>query len=446
MKILLIDDDINLCKVISYQLQKHGYEVITANRGEDGLNIFQKSIFDVVITDIQMPDISGMEVLKRIRKKNSEIIVILITAFGSVENAIAACRSGADDYITKPFGQEQLFFIIEKAIELRKLKRENIQLRSHLIKASQFESIIFQSTEMNKVLQMTTQVAQSDATVLITGESGTGKELIARAIHFNSERKDKPFVTINCPSIPQNLLESELFGHLKGAFTGAIKDRVGKFELADSGTIFLDEIGDLPEELQSKLLRVLQEQKIERLGDSVEKNVDVRIISATNRDLEELVVERKFREDLYFRLVVVPIQIPPLRDRKEDIPILLNHFLTKKNANRKIRIDAAALEILQEYRWPGNVRELENLVERILVFLQSDVIFLKDLPAHIKSAEHPDHLKSDDVYPSSLDEIEKKAILNALRNNKGNKSKAARVLKIPRHVLLYRMKKLGLEN
>lgn len=440
MKILLIDDDLNLNRVLAYQLQKNGHEVVAANSGTAGLKYFYQQEFDIVITDIQMPDITGIDVLKSIRKTNNNIIVIIITAHGSVENAIEACKIGANDYITKPFGQEQLLFTLNKAVQLKKLENENTQLKSQIFEKKKFKNIVSKSKKMEDILQATHRIAQSDATVLILGESGTGKELIANAIHYNSDRKNKPFITVNCPSIPQNLLESELFGHLKGSFTGAVKDRLGKFELADSGTIFLDEIGDLSEELQAKLLRVLQEKTIEKLGDQKVKHVDVRVITATNRNLEEMISKGKFREDLYYRIAVVPITIPPLRERKEDIPILVKHFIKKYAAKRSINIDQNVMDILQSYHWPGNVRELENAIEHILIFIKNDQIKKEDIPGNIQNIQqsHPDsevHL---------LDDLQKTAIQDALKKSNGNKSRAAELLGIQRHVLLYKLKKYNL--
>lgn len=446
-RILLIDDDINLCKVIGYQLQKSGFDVTSANSGKEALAYFHKKEFDIVITDIQMPDISGIQVLKKIRRHNRQVVIIIITAHGSIDNALEACQLGADDYLTKPFSKEQLLFAIEKAVRLRELQQENTQLRQELVGKYRFDNMVARSSKMEDTLRMAGQVAASDATVLILGESGTGKELIARAIHYNSPRKDKPLVTVNCPSIPDNLLESELFGHVKGAFTGAIKDRKGKFELADGGTIFLDEIGDLREDVQAKLLRVLQEHEIERLGDSNTIKVDVRIIAATNKHLEKLVQEGEFREDLYYRLSVVPITIPPLRERKEETPYLVDFFLTRYAGDRKFVIEPEVYSALQEYDWPGNVRELENVIERAVVLAADNRITVKSLPVHFQAPEKketgdPLKLPQGDF---SLEEIEKKAILEALERAAGNRSQAARLLKIPRHVLLYRLKKFGLE-
>ncbi len=447
MKILLIDDDLNLCKVLEYQLEKNGFNVTTARNGKDGIALFSKSEFDIVITDIQMPDISGIEVLRSIRRENDKAVIIIITAHGSVENAIEACKLGANDYLTKPFGQEQLLFVIEKAVRLQQLKNENVLLKQEVAGKFKFDNMVADSARMQEVLKLTMQVARSNATVLITGESGTGKELIARAIHYNSPRKAKPLITINCPSIPENLIESELFGHVKGAFTGAIKDRKGQFEQADGGSIFLDEIGELREDLQAKLLRVLQEHEFLPVGGSKVIKVDVRIIAATNRNLEQLIKEKKFREDLYYRLSVVPIRIAPLRDRKEDIPFLVDFFVKKYSEGRKFKISSETIKSLQNYEWPGNVRELENIIERILTLATDSEITIADIPEHIseKFYEPPGTTINIPEEGIALDSIERLVIKEILKRTGGNRSKAARMLQIPRHVLLYRLKKLGLE-
>ncbi len=448
MRVLLIDDDKNLCRVIGYQLEKNGFQVVSANSGTGGLKLFKPGDFDIVITDIQMPDLTGIEVLRQVRKLDRQVAIIIITAHGSIDNAVEACRLGADDYLTKPFGQEQLLFVIEKAVRFRELQAENTHLRQELVGKHRFDNLIAKSGSMESVLTMAGQVAGSDATVLILGESGTGKELIARAIHYNSPRKDKPLITVNCPSIPDNLLESELFGHIRGAFTGAIKDRKGKFELAEGGSIFLDEIGDLREEVQAKLLRVLQEHEVERLGDSKTLKVDVRVIAATNKNLEELVRQGKFREDLFYRLSVVPIQIPPLRDRKEDIPYLIDFFMKRYAREQQFVVEPEVIERLQQHDWPGNVRELENVIERAVVLSTDQRITIASLPSQLqrRTAARPDSaenfFQTEDM---SLEEIEKKIILQTLERTGGNRSQAAKILKVPRHVLLYRLKKFGME-
>ncbi len=373
----------------------------------------------------------------------------MITAYGSVENALKACHLGANDYLTKPFSIEQLLFVIQKAVKLQELQEENLELRQELVEKHQFGNLIARSSKMEEVLKMAMKVAQSDSTVLILGESGTGKELLARAIHFNSPRKDGPFITVNCPSIPDNLLESELFGHVKGAFTGALKDRKGKFLQADGGTLFLDEIGDLRLDLQAKLLRALQEREIEPVGGDKPIKINVRMIAATHEDLEERIREGQFREDLYYRLSVVPIILPPLRERKEEIPYLVDYFVQKYGKGEKYEVDPLIYDYLKAYDWPGNIRELENVVERAVVLSTGKKITVESLPANLLRESSgkgrvtiSDLLSGDDL---SLENIEREAIRKALEMSGGNQSQAARLLKIPRHVLLYRMKKLGLE-
>jgi two-component system NtrC family response regulator len=447
MHVLLIDDDINLCRVIAYQLEKQDFQVTTAHRGKEGFELFSQKDIDIVLSDIQMPDITGIEVLQKIRSQDKKVIIILITAYGSVDNALEACRMGADDYITKPFGQEQLLFIIEKAIKFKKLQSENLELKNELAGKFRFENMVVKSQSMQDLIQTASKVAQSDATVLILGESGTGKELLARAIHFNSSRRDKPFIVVNCPSIPENLIESELFGHVRGAFTGAFKDRKGKFELADGGTLFLDEIGDLQESVQAKLLRVLQEQEFERLGESRIIQTNVRVISATNKDIEKITTSGQFREDLYYRLSVVPLTIPPLRERKEDIPFLIEHFIHKFREGETVPVASEVLQTFQKYQWPGNIRELENTVERALVLGTGRQITIQHIPAHL--SKRPDNAGIDSIETFlndlSLENIERKAILLALKKTGGNQSQAAKLLSIPRHVLLYRLKKLKIK-
>lgn len=445
-KVLLIDDDENLNKVLSFQLNQMGFNATTATDGSSGLNLFKQSAFDIVITDLQLPGMTGMELLTSIRRLDKNVIILIITAYGTVENAVEASKLGADDYLTKPFGKETLRFVIEKAIQLRKLQVENIQLRSELFQKYDFSNLVGKSSAMDDVLKLTGRVAESDATVLIQGESGTGKELIARAIHYNSPRKDKAFITVNCPSIPENLIESELFGHVKGAFTGALKDRKGKFQLAEQGTLFLDEIGDLKEDLQARLLRVLQEKEFERVGDSTPIKADVRVVAATNKNIEKLVQDGRFREDLYYRLNVVTILIPPLRERKDDIPFLVDHFIKKYGKDKNYTMTEEGLDLILQYDWPGNVRELENTIERAIVISGEPVITPELLQPISKLVKQQVALPAEigDTENLTFEEIERRAILSALNKTQGNQTKAAMLLDIPRHVLIYRMKKLGI--
>lgn len=444
--ILVIDDDESLNRVLEHMLTEDGHRVTTAADGQQGLGLFKKGDFDIVLTDLMMPKFDGMAVLKEVKRLNRETIVIFITAYGTVENAVEACRLGAADYLTKPFSHEQLSFVIEKAVRMRELLSENIRLQTELTEKYRFDNIIGRSARMEEVFQLAGRVAQSDATVLLLGESGTGKELIARAIHYSSPRSEHRFMPINCASIPDNLMESEFFGHVRGAFTGAVRDKKGKFEIADGGTIFLDEVGDLKGELQAKLLRFLQEREVEPVGASEPVKVNVRIITATNKDLEKLIKGETFREDLYYRLSVVPILLPPLRERKEDVPLLVDFFLKKYGKERTFSVEEGTVKLLMDYDWPGNVRELENVIERATVLAHSSTITTDLLPASLRDRTPRDfglEIPSGDI---PLAELEKQAILAALERTGWNKTRAAESLEIPRHVLLYKMKKLGLQE
>jgi DNA-binding NtrC family response regulator len=446
--ILLIDDDQSLRRVIEYSLVENGFAVSPATSGEEGLALFQNEPFDVVITDITMPGMSGMDVLEKVRRADPGLPVIIITAYGTIESAVSAMKQGAFDYITKPFNRDELRITLDRALKMRRLEKENVRLRAEVIDRYRFDAIVGGSEKIREVIALAGRVAPSDATVLVTGESGTGKELLARGIHYSSGRAEGPFVAVNCAAIPENLIESELFGHMKGSFTGAVRDKEGKFELADGGTLFLDEIGDLRIDLQAKILRALQERSVDRVGGVKKVDLDVRVIAATNRDLERDIREGNFREDLYYRLSVVILHMPPLRERKDDIPLLAEHFLKKfspKGPNVTLAPDAFALLI--SYGWPGNVRELENVMERASILKRGDTITTVDLPEKLSrraagAAGILLNLPDDGL---SLEELEKDLIIKALDKHKGNQTRAAEYLRITRPTLIYRMEKYGLK-
>ncbi|MEI6757359.1 MAG: sigma-54-dependent Fis family transcriptional regulator [Chlorobium sp.] len=443
-KILVIDDDTSLRRVLEYNLEQEGYEVKSASSGEEGLTLFEQCRPNLVITDMKMPGMSGLMVLKAIKERSPETLVIIITAFGTVDVAVEAMKAGAYDYITKPFNRDALRLTVKKALQFCGLAEENKRLKSELSDKADFRTIIGASREMEKVFEVIRKVADTDAAILITGESGTGKELVAHSIHSHSSRRNGPFVTINCAAIPRELLESELFGHTKGAFTGAIKEKKGKFQLADGGTIFLDEVGELLLELQPKLLRALQEKEVEPVGSTKVEKLDVRVISATNLDIDRAIAEGTFREDLYYRLSVIPLQLPPLRQRPEDIPLLLRYFAAKHGCE-KITFEKDALEALTRYPWPGNVRELENTVERMLIMRESDTIRASDLPDKFREQRNQGSAVvklPDEGY--SLEQLEREIVVEALERNAWNQTAAARFLKIPRHTLIYRIEKYNI--
>ncbi len=402
--ILIIDDEKNYLLILEDLLTDEGYCVMTAHTAEEGLKVFQEYELDVVITDMKMPGMDGMALLERVHKADPDLPVIMLTAFGSVEKAVEAMRKGAYNYIEKPFKNEELKLTIRKAVDHYQLIKENRYLSRVLKTRYHFSNIIGKSAPMQKVYELIEKVAPTKATVLITGESGTGKELIARAIHYNSTRQDKPFISVNCGALPETLLESELFGHEKGAFSGAVSQRKGRFEAAHQGTLFLDEITEMSPPLQVKLLRVLQEMEFERVGSSQTTRVDVRVLAASNRNLKEEVAANRFRADLFFRLNVLNIVLPPLRKRTDDIPLLLEHFLQKYgreiNPQHPMNIDQEACRCLLEYSWPGNVRELENAVERAVILATGDRITLQDLPSEIREVK-PGMSHEDDTTPSS---------------------------------------------
>jgi DNA-binding NtrC family response regulator len=442
-RILVADDDESLRRVIEFRLRQEGYEVKAAPDGIQALELLRNERFDLLLSDMKMPGLDGLELLTRALELDREIKVILITAYATVQQAVEAVKLGAFDYITKPFEKEELSVTIQKALQFKRLETENLELRSRLDGAEYFKGLIGASGAIKEVLNLVSKVAPTDATVLITGESGTGKELIAKAIHKKSSRSTGEFVPVNCAAIPKELVESELFGHVKGAFSGAIRDKKGKFQIADGGTLFLDEIGELGLGLQAKILRALQERVIEPVGSEKPVPVDVRIVAATNTDLKRRVAEGMFREDLFYRLNVIPIFIPPLRERKEDIPLFLRHFAEKFAPGQNMGFSPELVERLMNYDWPGNVRELENLVERMVVMRRSSLLDENELPEDFgRTMVRRDSPETE--APASLHEVEKELILRTLERSRWNKSEAARILKIPRHVLLYRMKTYGI--
>lgn len=450
-RVLVVDDDESLRRVTQVQLQQRGYDTSTAADGLLALAALEKSPADLVITDLKMPGMSGLELLRRVRADYPEVLVIVLTAFGTVESAVEAMRLGAYDYITKPVDPDELELVVQRSLQHVQLIQENRALRSSLDAKYGFESIIGHSKSLLHVLEMAARAAQTDATVLIHGETGTGKELLAKAVHFNSGRRDQPFVTINCGAIPKDLLESELFGHVKGSFTGAIAHRKGKVESADGGTLFLDEIGEMPLELQVKLLRLIQQGEIEKVGAPSASTVDVRVIAATHRNLQAMSEDGSFREDLYYRLTVIPLDLPPLRERLDDVPQLVEHFFLKakrKHRREDITLPISLIPYFGNYRWPGNIRELENIVERLVVLTPGKEITVADLPPFLRQ-EHPsiDALNID-LPPQgiSLESIEKELIMKALEKFNWNQTHAAKYLDISRKALMYRMEKHGIQK
>ncbi|MGA7237889.1 MAG: sigma-54 dependent transcriptional regulator [Bryobacteraceae bacterium] len=448
-RILIVEDDGGLRQVIHIQLEREGYEISSVSSAEEGLAVLEKSPHHLVITDLGLPGMSGIDLLKRIRVEYPETAIILMTAFGTVQTAIEAMKAGAYDYITKPIHPFELKELVKRSLEHRRLLEEVQVLRSSLDRRSGFEEIIGSSPALLQSLDVAARMAATDATVLIYGETGTGKELVARAIHFRSTRRDHPFITINCGAIPRELLESELFGHVKGSFTGAFTHKKGKVEMADGGTVFLDEIGEMPLELQVRILRLIQEREIEKVGATTPTKVDVRIIAATHRDLAAMIKENTFREDLYYRLLVVPINLPPLRGRDGDIGELALHFFLKsrvKHGRPDLLLPHHILNHLSQYHWPGNVRQLENTIERLVLLAKRAEISEEDLPdfllptaAHVR--ETPVTLPEGEM---DLAAIEKELILQALKKHNGNQTRAARYLKMSRRALGYRLEKYGL--
>ncbi len=446
-KILIVDDELPQLELIGGFLKKQGFDVVEAEGGEKGLEKFRLESFDLVLTDQKMPKMSGVELLKSIRALNPEAAVIVMTAFGSIETAVSAIKEGASDYLTKPLNLDELLHRIKAVKERNRLLTENRDLREALQERCCIDGIIGESGHMQEVLSLVRRVAPSEATVLIRGESGTGKELIAQAIHYSSPRASRPLVRLNCAALPETLLESELFGHEKGAFTGAYATRKGRFEVANGGSLFLDEIGDLPLHLQAKLLRVLQEKEFERVGSSKPIPVDVRILAATHRDLEKLIQAGQFREDLYYRLNVVTVVLPPLRERRQDIPSLLDHLVKKfaeKNAKTIKGFTQEARDALLRYDYPGNVRELENIVERATVITRDEVIGRSDLPLTVQTSEKLDDRGTN--ITAVVEGLERKMIKEALAQSDGVQTRAADKLGITERALRYKLKKYGFQG
>ncbi len=445
-RILIVDDEVDALDLMEELFLKHGYETFTARNGVEALESIREKEPDILISDMVMPEMDGIKLLDTVSKKHSDVSVIMITAHGTIETAVEAMKKGAKDYILKPLRLDEILAKVETISQLKSLIKENQYLREKLSQKYNFNNIIGKNRKMLELFDLVKDIAKTNSTVLITGESGTGKELIANAIHFNSDRIKKPFVKVNCAVLAENLLESELFGHVKGAFTGAIRDKLGRFELANGGTIFLDEIGDISANMQLKLLRVLQEGEFERVGGTETLKVDVRIIAATNRDLSEMMKKGEFRQDLYYRLNVIPLEVPPLRERRDDIPLLITHFLEKfnKQFSKKIDvIDDDAMECLQHYGWPGNIRELENLVERAIVLNKTGRITVKDFPHYVvHQNDQPDiEVDTDKPLTDIVDNYEKQIILKALRENNFNKLRTAEKLGIHRSTFMSKLKK-----
>lgn len=450
-RILVVDDDDSLRWVLQTQLEEMGYQVSTAEDGHVALAAISRDAPSLVLTDWKMPGLSGIELLQRIRDGYPDLPVVIMTAYGTIQSAVEAMRCGAYDYLTKPIDYEELGLVVNRVLDHFRLLAEVHTLRACLDRKYGFENIIGHSEALLTVLDTAVRAAQSDSTILIHAETGTGKELLARAVHFNSRRRDKPFITINCGAIPRELLESELFGHVKGSFTGAVAHKAGKVELANRGTLFLDEIGEMPSELQVKLLRLLQQGELDKVGATGPVKVDVRFVAATHRNLRAMIEDGTFREDLYYRLAVIPLELPPLRDRAEDIPELVQHFFVKERERQGrpgLVLPASLLPRFQSYRWPGNIRELENVLERIVVLARGEEITLADLPDFLRRERSPvDTLQLElPAQGISLESIEKELLIRALEKFSGNQTHAARYLDISRKALIYRMEKHGIRR
>ena len=450
-RILVVDDEEQMRDLLAKVLERKGYEVSVCGDGAEALALLEREPADLVITDVRMPGLNGMEALRAIKELNHEIVVLIMTAFGSIDQAVQAVKEGAYDYINKPFKIDEILLTIEKALEERHLRHEVTTLRQELRTRYHFENLIGKSRAMQEVFGLIEQVAGSRSTVMVYGKSGTGKELVAKAVHYNSPRSAKAFVAVNCAAIPAELLESELFGHEKGSFTGAIATKVGKFELATGGTLFLDEIGHMRLDLQAKILRALQEREVERVGGTRTIKIDVRVLAATNRDLKKAIEDGTFREDLYYRLNVVPITLPPLRQRREDIPLLVEHFIAKYNREfaRKVKgFSAGATAALYQYDWPGNVRELENVIERAVALAQSETISLRELPLEISILGGDvieDIQKAGVTLREARSHFERQYILNILDKVQWNQTEAARVLGLHRNTLAWKLQRLRID-
>ena len=451
-RILIVEDEKSMREILRILLENEGCEVVSASDGAEGISQIEKDIFDLVITDIKMPGKHGFEVLKKTKEISPETLVIMVTAFGTNESAIEAMKLGAYDYINKPFNIDEMRLIVRKALEKKRLSEEISLLRQKVETTYSLENIIGQSPKMQEMFRLIPKIAQSNSNVLITGESGSGKELVASALHNLSPRKNRNFVAINCGAFPEGLLESEIFGYMKGAFTGAAVNKQGLFEIADNGSMFLDEIGEMPINLQVKLLRVLEHGTFRRLGGTTDLRVDVRVISATNKDLSEEIKGGRFREDLFYRLNVFPIHIPPLRERKEDIPLLIEHFLKKASGIPK-RVSANAMRLLIDCPWKGNVRELENIIERVALLVDKQEITAADLPPEITAMagtagdkrDLPEFSDNGVDLDAVIEEIEKKYMLKALERTNGVKTEAAKLLNLTFRSFRHRMQKYGLK-
>ena len=449
-RILIVEDDAMLQRVIQTQIKCMGYDVSTAADVAGAREILREAPHDMVITDMNLPGVSGLDLLKIVRMEHPDTTVILVTAYGTVETAVEAMKAGAYDYLTKPLHLYELKALVNRVLERTRLIHEITTLRSSIDRKFGFQQILGRSDTLLHVLDAAAQVAPTDATILIRGETGTGKELLARAIHFNSPRRDRPFAVVNCGAIPRELLESELFGHVRGAFTGALTNKKGKVEAAEGGTVFLDEIGEMPLELQVRILRLVQEREIEKVGNAQQVKVDVRIIAATHRNLIDLVARGLFREDLYYRLSVIPLLLPALRDRPEDIPEFVQNFFEKsklQHGKERLSFPSTLLRYFEEYSWPGNVRELENAVARMVLLARGDEITVGDLPDFLTpSPAQTSSRKSTPGESAGLDDMERSAIVKALRQFGGNQSQAARHLKISRKVLINRIAKYHIDR